>query len=92
LNRVGVRYEECSFEMVAIGPIWPEQADFEAHKPVRDHMAALERAVADELRQRGYAVLGTHPRAGTPDQIVLQQIQALLDPKFPIVTEPNEVL
>ena len=92
LNRVGVRYEECSFEMVAIGPIWPEQADFEAHKPVRDQMAALERAVADDLRQRGYAVLGTHPRAGTPDQTVLQQIRALLDPKFPIVTEPNEAL
>jgi hypothetical protein len=45
--------------MVAIGPIWPEQADFEAHKPVRDQMAALERAIADELRQRGYVVLGT---------------------------------
>ena len=52
LKRAVVQYEECSFEMVAIGPIWPEQADFEGHKPIRDQMAALERAIADELRQR----------------------------------------
>jgi hypothetical protein len=89
LTRAGVKYEECSFKMVAIGPIWPEQADFEAHKPVRDQMAALERAIADELRQRGYVVLGTHPRAGTPDQSVLRQLRALLDPKFPVVAASN---
>jgi len=89
LRRAGVKFEECSFEMVAIGPIWPEQPDFEAHKPVRDQMAALERAIADDLQQRGYVVLGTHPRAGTLDQAVLQQLRALLDPKFPSVTESN---
>ncbi len=92
LQRAGVKYEECSFEMVAIGPIWPEQADFEAHKPVRDQMAALERGVTDELRQRGYQVLGTHPRAGTPDEAVLRQLLALLDPKFPVVARPNQSL
>jgi hypothetical protein len=92
LRSAGVKYEECTFEMVAVGPIFPEQADFEAHKPFRDQMAALERAIADELRQRGYVVLGTHPRAGTPDQSILQQLQALLDPKFPVVAEPNQAL
>lgn len=66
LRRAGVRYEECTFEMVAIGPLYPEQADFEAHKPIRDQMAVLERAIADELRQRGYVILGTHPRRGSP--------------------------
>lgn len=88
LTRAGVKYEECSFEMLAIGPIWPEQDDFDAHKPIRDRMAALERDVADELRRRGYDVLGTHPRAGTPDQVILQRIRTLLDPKFPVVAMP----
>lgn len=89
LTRAGIKYEECTFEMVAIGPLWPEQDDFEAHKPIRDQMAALERAVSDEFRRRGYVVLGTHPRAGAPDQVVLQQIRTLLDPKFPAVADPN---
>jgi hypothetical protein len=89
LKRAGVKYNECSFEMVAVGPIWPEQCDFEAHKPIRNQMAALERAVADELRDRGYDVFGTHPRAGTTDQVMLNQVLALLEAKFPKVTEPS---
>jgi hypothetical protein len=78
LQKAGVNYEECSFEMVAVGPIFPEQTTFEAHVPLRDQMAALERAIADELRQRGYLVLGTHPSVGVPDQAVLAQIRAIL--------------
>lgn len=89
LRAAGVKYEECSFEMVAVGPIFPEQATFEGHVPVRNQMAALERAIADELRQRGYELLGTHPRTGIPDQSVLQQVQTLLDAKFPIITGPK---
>ena len=87
LRRAGVKYDECSFEMIAIGPIFPEQSEFEAHKPMRDQLASLERAIADELRQRGYVVLGTHPRAGSPDQALLEQLRVLLAPKFPDLTE-----
>lgn len=90
LQRAGVKYGECSFEMVAVGPIYPEQSDFDAHVPLRNQMAALERAVADELHQRGYKVLGSHPSRGSPDPSVVQQVLALLDPKFPPVTEPNQ--
>ncbi len=68
--------------MIAVGPIFPEQATFKAHVPLRDQMAALERAVADELRQSGYLVLGSHPRVGTPDPSVLHQVQEILTPKF----------
>ena len=44
------------------------------------------------LRKRGYVVLGTHPRAGILDHSVLQQVQALLDPKFPAVAKPIQSL
>jgi len=92
LTRAGVKYEQCTFEMVAIGPIWPEQEDFDAHKPIRDRMAALERAIADELKRRGYKVLGSHPRRASPDQFVLQQLLAHLDHKFPSLAEPKHNL
>lgn len=89
MRSVGVKCEECTFEVLAIGPIWPEQVDFESHLSIRDQMAALERAVADELRQRGEVVLGAHLQAGNPDQTVLQRIRTLLDPKFPQFARPS---
>ncbi|MCC6491119.1 MAG: hypothetical protein IT364_26765 [Candidatus Hydrogenedentes bacterium] len=92
LKKAEVEYEACTFEMVAIGPIWPEQDNFDAHKPIRDQMAALERAVADELQQRGYRVLGTHPRRGNSNEVILQQLRDLLDPKFPTRCRPNQAL
>ena len=37
LKRSRAKYEEGSFEMPAIGPIWSAQTDFESpHKPVMD--------------------------------------------------------
>ena len=32
----------CAFDMTAIGPLFPEQADFEAHKPIRDRVVLLK--------------------------------------------------
>jgi hypothetical protein len=56
LRKEGIDPKRCRFEMVAIGPIYPEQNDYVSHVPFRDRMAALERAVADELTLRGYKV------------------------------------
>jgi hypothetical protein len=46
-------------------------------------MAALERALADMLKQRGHHVLGKHPRAGHPDPNLLQQLACIVDERFP---------
>lgn len=85
LPRAGVVCEDCVFEMTAIGPIHPEAATFEAHVPLRDATAALERAVADWLKERRYQVLGTHPRKGEPDAEKLRRIIGKLDRKFPVI-------
>jgi hypothetical protein len=42
--------------------MFPQQETMSSHIPLRDEMVALEWAVADILRQRGYAVLGEHPK------------------------------
>jgi hypothetical protein len=92
LERTGVNFNQCSFEMIAIGPIWQEKITFDAHRPIRDRMAALERAIADELRNRGYVVLGTHPRRGNPDAALLDEIWTLLNPRLPMVSRANQTL
>lgn len=41
LRNIDVQPSQCTFEMLAIGPIFPEQATFELHKPIRDTVGAL---------------------------------------------------
>jgi hypothetical protein len=59
--------ESCSFTLVAHGPIYPEQANMEAHLPIRNAVGAMEKALADELSAAGYNVLNKvkwkHPLA-----------------------------
>lgn len=62
LLRQQLAVENCSFRFVGIGPVFPQRATMEEHRLLRDEMAALERAVADILRERGYQVLGNHPK------------------------------
>ena len=42
--------EECGqFELIAYGPIFPEEDTWEKHVPLRDIMAALEKKLSDSL-------------------------------------------
>jgi len=92
LEVAGIKAEACTFEMMAIGPIFEEQKTMPEHKPLRDKTAALERAVADELKCRGYNVLGTHPRAELPDPGLLKQVMAMLQNAFPSKTEEADLI
>jgi hypothetical protein len=58
---------ECSYRVIGIGPLFDQQASMDLHKPIRDQMAALERALADHLKEKGYVVLGDHPKPGSVD-------------------------
>ena len=58
LMNIGVDLDTCrSFEMVAFGPILPEAATMDEHRPLRDKMAALEKTLCDALVKAGYPVL-----------------------------------
>jgi hypothetical protein len=85
LDRAGVQRVNSTFEMLAIGPIYLEQDTMVAHVPFRNQMAVLERATADYLKEKGYQVLGEHPRAGEPDRKIIDQLLRILDAKFPKV-------
>jgi len=68
--------------MIAIGPMYPEEQTFTAHKGVRDVMAGLEGAVAAALRQRGFTVLGKHSVSHAPDPSELNEVLALIEKKL----------
>ncbi len=83
LKEAGINPQACTFEMIAIGPIFDEQKSLREHYPLRDKTAALERALADELKMRGYHVLGVHPRAASPDYSLFEQMIVKLQDSFP---------
>ena len=82
LRAVGIDPSTCGIEMIAIGPLFVEEATFSAHKRVRDVMAGLEGAVATALRQRGFIVLGKHSVAHAPDPRQLNEVLGLIEKKL----------
>ena len=76
LREAGMNPMTSKFSMLAMGPIFPEQPDFEAHKPYRDQMATFELEVADYLKSEDHDVLGIH-HAGQP--VSAEKLTDLLD-------------
>ena len=79
----------CSFEMVGIGPIFPEQNTMAAHKPIRDRMSAVERDLAGFIRSRGYTVIGQHQSNAPAEPALLRQILDVIEARFPEIERPN---
>jgi len=59
LNKLNVSAEECSFRMVAHGPIQTEAGTYEDHCIHRDSIAALEKALTGAMVAAGYHVLNS---------------------------------
>jgi len=65
LLNAGIEAEDCEvFDLIAHGPIFDEvpsegtrEDRMALHKPLRDIVAAMEKQLADELRDAGYNVL-----------------------------------
>ena len=65
LQQEGIDPTTSKFSMLAMGPIFPEQVNFEAHKPYRDQMATFEMEIAKFLKSQNQVVLGIH-HSGKP--------------------------
>lgn len=83
LAEAGIDPTKCQFAMKAVGPLFPEEPDMEGHKAPRDQTAALEKALAQWIADRGYEVLGIHHSKTEPDVARLEQIIELLGAEFP---------
>jgi hypothetical protein len=58
LEKRGIDFDDCvELEFVAHGPLHEEAIDWDAHKPRRDKVHALERDLCEAMRASGYDVV-----------------------------------
>ena len=65
----------CEYELVAFGPIFPEQASLAEHRVKRDVIAPLETALASLFREQGFTVVGSHGRQRDTDPALFKQVE-----------------
>ena len=74
LQEIDVNPCDCRFHMLAIGPLFQEEKEWEKHKPIRDKVAAIESALSKFLRDRGCNVLGAHSSTKPLDEKLLRKL------------------
>lgn len=75
VRRIGWDPLKCQYELVAFGPIFPEQSDVELHRSKRDIIAPLETELALLFRNEGFNVIGSHGKIRAADQRLLEQVR-----------------
>ena len=66
---------ECKYELVAFGPIFPEQADLDSHRVKRDIIAPLETKLSQLFKEAGFKVIGSHGKQRTVDPSISSQVE-----------------
>ena len=79
LRNVGIEPEQCHYNLLAIGPIFPEQNDFTEHVPFRDATGLLEAELANYLIEQELEVIGSHPSRGEFDRRLFERVLELVD-------------
>mgnify|MGYP001560457347 FL=1 len=79
LKGKGINPVSCTFEMLAVGPLFKEQRSYRSHKPYRDRTALLEAELASYLKEKGYEVLGNHPKCGEYDRRIFAKLKKTVD-------------
>jgi hypothetical protein len=85
LNVRGIDPLSCSFELVAVGPIHPEQPCKKDHRACWGDVVAAERELARFLQQRGYDVVGESYYKAGGDRVIVNQLLDAFEKRFPKV-------
>lgn len=92
LDRRGLPLEACVFHLVSHGPLYDEVARADGatraalmteHKPLRDIVGAMEKALADDLSAAGYAVVNTVHCKWPLDAALWAPVRAAFAEHFP---------
>lgn len=68
--------EQCTFRLIAHGPILHEAANTETHQKHRDVIAAMERQLAEDLADAGYVVMNAVASSKPLDRKAYEQVRA----------------
>ena len=76
---------EREFRMVGRGPVFDEPATktMDAHKPIRDQVAALEKRLAEDLEAAGYDVMNTVRSSAVLDEVLYEQVRVAFAEELP---------
>jgi hypothetical protein len=86
---VEVNPEECMFRLVAHGPMFEEAVDLDLHHKQRDIVAALEKALADAMRQAGYTVMNIVHCRKVVEADRFAEVLAAFASYFPALANPS---
>jgi hypothetical protein len=81
----GIDLAQCQFRVVGHGPIFDEvlNKDFEAHKPLRDEIGAIEKQLANDLEAAGYEVMNEVKWKPPLDPELYEPVRAAFATEFP---------
>jgi len=79
----GIAPEQCSFRLVARGPILEEADDKDTHYQRRDVIGALEKKLAESLLAAGYDVMNTVHCSKPLDEVLYVEVRTAFAVEFP---------
>jgi hypothetical protein len=85
MKALGIEPESCTFHLVAYGPILKEALSREGHRTSRDHIGAMEKALAEAMTTAGYHVMNTVSCRAKLDSEAFASVCAAFRMHFPKV-------
>ncbi len=86
-----IEAEQCSFHLVAHGPILGEVKDVKGHRKRRDFIAALEGALEKAMREVGYDVMNTVKCRVEVDKKAFAGVRAAFAARFKKLTSHSGI-
>ena len=88
-HREKINPEECSYRLVAYGPILLESKRKEEHYSRRDRIAAAEKALAKAMFDAGYEVMNTVHCRKDLDEELWRELRTAFTEHFPRLANAN---
>lgn len=91
VRKMGLDPIACKFDLVALGPLFPEQLTLELHRQFRDRISPLEAGLATYLSSKGLEVVGNHSANTTADPKLLAEVRSAFEKHLRAISDNNGI-